>query len=118
MPRGTKSGYTCSGMAETDRRVQSAPRATRAPYTTKQGLVTYSPKAQVIAEVVETLWDEIAEYSHRYLAALDAIRHIQDPDSDEFAEQWAEIDVSLFTMQLKIKDVLKEMERLEETWPD
>ncbi len=73
---------------------------------------------QAIAEVVETLWDEIAEYSHRYLAALDAIRHIQDPDSDEFAERWAEIDVSLFAMQLKIKDVLREMERLEETWPD
>jgi len=104
-------------MAEADRRVQSAPRAARTPYTTEKGLVTHSPEAQAIAEVVETLWDEIAELSHRYLAALDAIRHIQDPDSDEFAEHWAEIDVALFTMQLKIKDVLKEMERLEDSWP-
>ena len=105
-------------MAETNHRVQSAARAARTTYTTEKGLVTHTPEAKTIAEVVETLWDEIAEYSHRYLAALDAIRHIKDPDSDEFAEQWAEIDVSLFTMQLKIKDVLKEMERLEETWPD
>jgi hypothetical protein len=52
------------------------------------------------------------------LAALDAIRYAKDPDSDEFAEQWAEIDVSLFVMQLKIQDVLQEMERLEESWPD
>ena len=64
------------------------------------------------------MWQEIAELSHRYLRALDAIHQEPDPDSDEFAELWAEIDVSLFTMQLKIKDVLKEMERLEDTWPD
>ncbi|MCS6937407.1 MAG: hypothetical protein NZ610_06915 [Candidatus Bipolaricaulota bacterium] len=105
-------------MAETNRRIQNAPRAARKTYTTEKGLVTYTPEAKAIAEVVETLWDEIAEYSQRYLAALDAIRQIQDPDSDEFAERWAEIDVSLFVMQLKIKDVLKEMERLEESWPD
>jgi hypothetical protein len=73
---------------------------------------------QAISNVIQVLWDEIAEYSHRYLAALDAIRYAKDPDSDEFAEQWAEIAVSLFVMQLKIQDVLQEMERLEESWPD
>ncbi|MCS6903360.1 MAG: hypothetical protein NZO41_03685 [Candidatus Bipolaricaulota bacterium] len=99
------------------KRVSRADRAASKKAKAQQALAVLEPSS-VISNVIQVLWDEIAEYSQRYLAALDAIRQIQDPDSDEFAEQWAEIDVSLFVMQLKIKDVLKEMERLEESWPD
>lgn len=105
-------------MAETNRRVSSAHRATRrALKAEKEQLATVS-QLDTISEVIEVSWKEIAELSHRYLRALDAIQHEMEPESDEFAAQWAEIDVTLYTMQLKIKDVLKEMERLEESWPD
>lgn len=107
-------------MAETNRRVSSAhSKARKALEAEKQALARASAtKEQIFPYVIEVLWQEIAELSHRYLRALDAIHQEADPDSDEFAQLWAEIDVSLFTMQLKIKDVLKEMERLEDTWPD
>lgn len=103
-------------MAKTNRRVSRTDRA--APKKIEAQALAVLEPSPVIPNVIQVLWDEIAEYSHRYLAALDAIQHLKDPDSDEFAEQWAEIAVSLFVMQLKIQDVLQEMERLEESWPD
>ncbi len=105
-------------MVETNRRVSSAHSKARKALEAEEETLAGATKEQVFPYVIEVLWQEIAELSHRYLRAVDAIHQELDPDSDEFAELWAEIDVSLFTMQLKIKDVLKEMERLEDTWPD
>ena len=104
-------------MAETNRRVSGTHRSARKATEAKKELAV-ATQPQALSNTVEVLWKEIAELSHRYLRALNEIRNQTDPDSDEFSEQWAEIDVTLFTMKLKIRDVLKEMERLEDTWPD
>jgi hypothetical protein len=67
--------------------------------------------------VSEVLSQEIAELSHRYLVELDALKDTT-PGSNAFIEHRAEALVVLEWMQVKIRDLLQEMERLEETWPD
>jgi hypothetical protein len=84
--------------------------------TTAQAAVAL-PIRHPTSEVLETLWSEIAELSHRYLLALDQV-HQLDPASDEYSKWWAEIDVVLFLIELKSRDVRAEMERLEDLMPE
>jgi len=74
-------------------------------------------QVQWTSDVVDVLSQEIAELSHRYLVELDALKNAT-PGSDAFIEHRAEAIVALEWIQMKIKDLLKEMERLEDTWPD
>ncbi|MBI1742013.1 hypothetical protein HYR54_02990 [Candidatus Acetothermia bacterium] len=69
------------------------------------------------SDLLEVLQHEIAELNHRYLVELDNLRQ-QPPGSDEYIEHWAEIDVLLFWLQMKIDDARQEIERLSESWPD
>ncbi|MCI2430154.1 hypothetical protein LM602_01560 [Candidatus Acetothermia bacterium] len=69
------------------------------------------------SDLLDTISHEVAELSHRYLVELDALKQ-QSPGSDDYINHWAEMAVQLEWLQMKIKDLLQEMERLEETWPD
>ncbi len=73
--------------------------------------------AEWTSDVLDTLQQEIAELSHRYLVELDALRR-QSLGSDEYIEHWAQADVLLYWLQMKIADARQEIERLEQTWPD
>lgn len=100
-------------MAKTDRKHSEPNRETR---TTAQATLS-RPERRPQSEILETLWNEIAELSHRYLVALDHVRKL-DPDSDEYSKWWAEIDVVLFLIELKGRDVRREMERIEDLMAD
>ena len=69
------------------------------------------------SDSLETLQQEIAELSHRYLVELDARRQ-HSPGTNGYIEHWAEADVLLYWLQMKIADARQEIERLEEAWPD
>ncbi len=69
------------------------------------------------SDLLDTMIQEVAELSHRYLVELDALKG-QAPGSEDYINHWAEMAVQLEWLQMKIKDLLQEMERLEETWPD
>lgn len=101
LARGWEPEYTPSG-DEHSQRYMKAIKVKQAEWT---------------SDIFETMTQEIAELSHRYLVQLDALRQ-QIPGSDSYVDHWAEIAVDLEWLQMKIKDVLKEMEQLEETWPD
>lgn len=69
------------------------------------------------SDLLEVLQQEIVELNHRYLVELDNLR--QHPlGSDEYIGHWAEIDVLLFWLQMKIDAARQEIERLSGAWPD
>ena len=73
--------------------------------------------AQWTSPIVQTLFEEIAELSARLEQERKALQ-IEPPGSDAYVEHWAQAAVLLEWLQMKIRDLLQEMEELERTWPD
>jgi hypothetical protein len=96
-------------IANLERRLRQAKRQSMA--------TARKPKIAWNSDVLEILQQEIVELNHRYLVELDRLRQ-STHGTDKYIEHWAEIDVILFWLQMKIEDARKEMERLGETWPE
>ena len=73
--------------------------------------------AQWISPIVQTLFEEIAELSAR-LEQERKVLQTEPPGSDAYVEHWAQAAVLLEWLQMKIQDLLQEMEALEKTWPE
>jgi len=78
-------------------------------------LNTQSPKWSSL--VAEKLSQEIQELSHGYEVEMKALQQAT-PGSDAHVDHWSEAAVLLSWLRVKIDDLLAEMEKLEQTWPE
>ena len=74
-------------------------------------------EAEYMSRTLEVLLREVAELSHKYVGEQERLQKTV-PGSDEFETSWAEIATVLPWLQDKISDILEEMERIEDTWPE
>jgi len=70
-----------------------------------------------ISPTVRKLLEEISELGARLERERQALQ-TEPPGSETYVEHWAQAAVLLEWMQMKIQDLLREMEALEQTWPD
>ncbi len=73
--------------------------------------------ARWTSATVQTLLGEIAELGARLERERQALQ-TKPPGSEGYVEHWAQTAVLLEWLQMKIQDLLREMEALEQTWPD
>lgn len=66
---------------------------------------------------VQKLLEEISELGTRFERERQALQ-TESPGSEAYVEHWAQAAVLLEWMQMKIQDLLREMEALEQSWPD
>lgn len=69
------------------------------------------------SRVLTALLSEAAELAQKYLEQFERLQR-STPGSDEFETSWAEVATLLAWLQSKIPDILKEMEQIEDTWPE
>lgn len=74
-------------------------------------------EAEHTSRTLEVLLREIAELAQKYLGEHQRLQSAA-PGSEEFETSWAEVATLLSWLQEKIPDILEEMERLEDTWPE
>lgn len=69
------------------------------------------------SRVLNALLSEAAELARKYLEQFERLQR-STPGSDEFETSWAEVATLLAWLRDKIPDILNEMERIENTWPE
>jgi len=69
------------------------------------------------SSTVWTLLEEISELGVRLEKERQALQG-ESPGSEAYVEHWAQAAVLLEWLQMKVQDLLQEMEALEKTWPD
>ena len=74
-------------------------------------------EAEHTSRTLEVLLREITELAQKYLGEHERLQRAAQ-GSEEFETSWAEVATVLAWLQDKIPDILEEMERIEDTWPE
>lgn len=74
-------------------------------------------ETEYMSRTLEVLLKEVAELAQKYVGEHERLQK-SAPGSDEFETSWAEVATVLPWLQDKISDILEEMERIEDTWPE
>lgn len=78
---------------------------------------TKTESVQWASSTMKALAQEVVELSRRFEQEIQAL--LQQPQgSDAYVDHWAQTAVILEWLQMKIQDLLREMEKLEQTWPE
>lgn len=78
---------------------------------------TKTEAVQWASSTMKALAQEVVELSRRFEQEIQALQQ-QPQGSDAYVDHWAQTAVILEWLQMKIQDLLREMEKLEQTWPE
>lgn len=74
-------------------------------------------EVEYMSRTLEVLLREVADLAQRYVGEHERLQKSAQ-GSEEFETSWAEVATILPWLQDKISDILEEMERIENTWPE